>query len=115
MSRYEDIPDFLRALPAVDVPIPGVTGTLLQGAAQQAVFIEFAETVDVPEHSHQEQWEFVLTGTVELHIGGETIVHTAGDNFFVPADVPHAARVHAGYKAMILFNAPDRYLPKDAE
>ncbi len=112
MPRYEDIPEFLHALPDVDVPIPGVTGTLLQGEGQQVVFVEFAETVEVPEHSHQEQWEFVVAGEVELRIGGETIVHTAGDNFFVPAGVPHGATVQAGYKAVIFFNAPDRYLPK---
>ena len=32
MPRYEDIPDCLRALPAVDVPIPGVTGSLPKDA-----------------------------------------------------------------------------------
>ena len=113
MPRYEDIPEFLRALPAVDVPIPGVTGTLLQGEGQQVVFVEFAETVEVPEHSHQEQWEFAVAGRVELHMGGETTMYGAGDNFFIPAGEPHGATVHAGYKALIVFNAPDRYLPKE--
>lgn len=113
MPRYEDIPEFLRALPAAEIPIPGVTGTLLQGERQQVVFVEFAETVEVPEHSHQEQWEFVLAGQVVLRMGGETIIHAAGDNFYIPAGVPHGATVHAGYKAMIVFNVPDRYLPKD--
>jgi len=113
MHRYESIPDFLLNLPTIDIPIPGATGTLLQGVGQQVVFVEFDETVDVPEHSHQEQWEFVVTGKIELRIGGETIVHTTGDNFFVPADVSHGATVHAGYKALIVFNAPDRYLPRD--
>lgn len=49
---------------------------------------------------------------VDLHIDGETITHIADDKFFIPADVSHGAIVHAGYQAMIVFNAPDRYLPR---
>ena len=78
MPRYEKIPEFLKALPEADVPIPGVTGHLLQGETQQAVCVEFAETVEVPEHAHDEQWEFVVCGKVELRIGGETIVQVQG-------------------------------------
>ncbi|MBC8423662.1 cupin domain-containing protein [bacterium] len=113
MTGYEDFPVFLQDLPEVDLPFAGAGGRLLQGRTQQAVFIDFAETVDVPDHSHQEQWEFVVAGRVDLRIGGETLTHTAGDNFFIPAGEPHGATVHAGYKALIFFNAPDRYLPKD--
>jgi len=112
MPRYENIPEFMAALPEADVPIPGVTGHLLQGGTHQAIVVEFTETVDVPEHSHAEQWEFVIDGRCDLRIGGRTITHTAGDNFFVPAGVPHGATVHAGYKGLILFNAPDRYTLK---
>jgi quercetin dioxygenase-like cupin family protein len=115
MPRYEDIPDFLQALPEVDLPFAGAHGWLLQGTGQQVVFIDFTETVDVPDHSHQEQWEFVVAGKVEFRMGGETTVHTAGDNFFVPADTLHGATVHAGYKALIVFNAPDRYLPRNLD
>jgi quercetin dioxygenase-like cupin family protein len=70
--------------------------------------------VDVPEHAHAEQWEFVVSGKVDLHIDGITISHQAGDNFFVPADVPHSARVYAGYRAVIVFNAGDRYEAKSS-
>jgi len=113
MNRYEKIPDFLQSLPEVDLPFAGARGWLLQGTDEQVVFIHFAESVEVPEHSHQEQWEFAVAGRVELHKGGETTMYTAGDNFFIPAGEPHGATVHSGYQALIVFNAPDRYLPKD--
>ena len=113
MTRYEQIPDFLQSLPEIDIPIPGTRGWLLQGTGQQVVFVEFAETVEVPEHSHDEQWEFAVAGEVELRMAGETTIYRAGDNFFVPAGEPHGATVRAGYKALIVFNSPDRYLPRD--
>jgi quercetin dioxygenase-like cupin family protein len=112
MSRYADLPPFLEALPEVDIPLPGVTGRLLQAGERQVVFAEFAETVEVPEHAHQEQWEFCLAGRVDLRIGGEIVTHEAGDNFYIPAGVPHGAVVHAGYRAMMVFNARDRYRAK---
>ena len=49
---------------------------------------------------------------MELRRDGRTEIITAGENFFVPAGQPHAATVHAGYSALIVFNAPDRYLPR---
>lgn len=112
MTGLQPIPAFLKLNPEVDLPLPGARGWLIQGAEQQVVFIEFEETVEVPEHSHAEQWEFALAGKVELRRDGRTEIITAGENFFVPAGQPHAATVHAGYRALIVFNAPDRYLPR---
>lgn len=112
MERYDRIPDFVKACPEIELPIPGARGWMIGGPGQQVVFIEFDETVEVLGHEHAEQWEFALGGKVELHRGGGTEVYTAGGNFFVPAGQPHAATVHAGYRAMIVFNAPDRYRTK---
>ena len=107
-----DFPDFVKNNPEVDFPFPGVRGWLIASDRQQTVFVEFLETVEVPEHTHADQWEWVVDGKAELHREGGTEVFAPGDNFFVPAGQPHAATVHAGYKAMIVFDAPDRYLPK---
>ena len=49
---------------------------------------------------------------VELRREGGVETIAAGDNFFVPAGQPHAATVHAGYRCLIVFNAPDRYVAK---
>ena len=106
------LPAFVKKNPEIEIPLPGVRGWLLQGTDQQAVFVEFPETVEVPEHAHSDQWEIVVAGRVELHRAGGSEVFTAGDNFFVPAGQPHAATVHAGYKALIVFDEPDRYRPR---
>ncbi len=109
MQDITSWPDFVQALPEVDLPFPGVRGWMIQGNDQQVVFAEFAETIEVPKHTHAEQWEFTLAGKVELRCGEASTEYTAGESFFIPAGTPHAAKVHAGYKAMMIFNAPDRY------
>jgi len=113
MKNIAHFPEFIMTLPEVELPFAGARGWLLQGSAQQTVFIEFNETVDVPEHTHAEQWEFALAGRVVLHRQGSSKEYKAGENFFLPAGLPHSARVYAGYKAMIVFNAPDRYKSKN--
>ena len=112
MPRVELIPEFLKGLPEVDLPIAGARGWLLQGEQQQVVFVEFEATVDVPEHQHAEQWELAVAGQVDMRVGGMTTTYTAGDSFVIPAGVPHAARVQAGYRALMIFNARDRYRAK---
>ena len=109
MLGIEKFPDFVKELPQIDFPFAGVTGWLIQGGRQQVVLVEFDEDVDVPEHSHEEQWEIVVSGSVRLHMGGKETEYEAGETFFVPAGIPHAASVRAGYRAVIVFNEPDRY------
>ena len=88
---------------------------MIQSDRQQTVFVEFTETVEVPEHEHADQWEMVIAGIAELHREGRTEVSGPGDHFFVPAGQRHAATVHAGYKAVIVFDAPDRYPVKASD
>lgn len=112
MKEPSRFPDFVRALPEVDLPFAGARGWLIGGRRQQVVFIEFSETVEVPDHHHEEQWELVLTGAVDLRCDGTTTRYVSGDSFVIPAGKPHGGTVHAGYRAVIVFNAPDRYKTK---
>lgn len=112
MIQEKLFPDFVKSCPEIELPFPGARGWLIQGTVQQVAFLEFFETVEVPEHSHGEQWEIVIAGRVELRIGGDAGEHTVGDQFYIASGVPHAATVHAGYKALIVFNSPDRYKTK---
>jgi len=112
MQQVERFPEFLKALPEVDLPFPGARGWLIQGDKTQVVFAEFSDTLEVPEHAHAEQWEFVVSGRVELRIQGEIREYGAGENFFIPGGIPHGATVQAGYRAMIVFNEAGRYTPK---
>lgn len=42
-------------LPEADIPIKGIKAYLSQGEDHQIIFMEFAEDVDLVEHSHEEQ------------------------------------------------------------
>lgn len=108
-----DFPTFVTDNPEIDFPFEGVRGWLIASDRQQTVFVEFTEDVEVPEHTHADQWELVIAGKAELHRAGVTEVFSPGDNFFVPAGQPHSATVHKGYRALIVFDAPDRYRAKE--
>ena len=107
-------PDFIHRLPEIAVDLPGFTGRLLQARDHQAVLMSFDEDVVVPEHSHAEQWEFVVAGEVELTIDGVTRTYRTGDSFHIPAGVPHGGVVKAGYRAVAFFDEPERYRAREA-
>ena len=66
MGDKDVFPEFIRSLPQIDLPLPGVTGWLVQGRDKQVVFVEFLEMVEVPDHAHEDQWELPVSGEVEL-------------------------------------------------
>ena len=107
-----DFPEFIRRLPAIDIPFAGISGQLLQGDKQQVVFLEATQDTPVPEHSHRAQWELVIAGQVDLTIDGETRTYRPGESFFIPEGVPHSALVHAGFRSVIFFDQADRYQAK---
>ncbi len=105
-------PEFIRALPEPDSPLPGLHASMLQTDQAMAMFYELPDGVDVPEHSHGAQWGVVLEGRVEFTIGDRTHVYTRGDTFFIPAGVPHRATIHPGYVGIDVFADADRYRVK---
>jgi quercetin dioxygenase-like cupin family protein len=112
LPRDDFFPEIVTDLPQADVPLSGVRAYLFQGEDKQLVFMEFAEEVDVPEHSHAAQWGAVLKGRIELTVGGETNTYRPGDTYSIPADVPHRARIAAGSCLEDMFDQVDRYNAK---
>ena len=102
-------------LPEAKMPFPGCQGYLFQGETQQIVFLKFHEDTELPVHTHADQWEIVLEGSVEFTVNGEKRVYTKGESFYVEGGVPHSASIKAGYLAIGFFNQPDRYKPKASD
>ncbi len=102
----------VRKLPEADIPLSGITAYLSQAESHQIIFMEFAEDVDLPEHSHEAQIGYVLNGQIDLTMNGETVSYTRGDNYYIPPGVPHSAKIHAGYADITFFDQPDRYKAK---
>ncbi|MFH1161081.1 MAG: cupin domain-containing protein [bacterium] len=112
MNTTSVFPGFVTALPLADIPIDGLTAHLAQGEKFQLVFMSFEKETHVPEHTHAEQLELVLEGTVDLTVNRMTTTYKKGDRFYIPAGIPHSAVVHAGFSSMAFFNQADRYRTK---
>lgn len=108
----EIFPPSITSLPEADIPLKGVKAYLSQGPDHQILFMEFAEDVSLPEHSHGVQWGIVLEGQIELVIDGVRHKFTKGDKYFIPAAARHSAKIHAGYADITFFADKDRYKAK---
>ena len=102
-------PDIVTDLPRADIPLTGLTSYLLQGSEHQVIFMSFEKEAEVAEHRHAAQWGVVLDGRIELAIDGKTRIYEKGDSYFIPENVPHSAKISAGYKDVTLFAQKDRY------
>jgi quercetin dioxygenase-like cupin family protein len=107
------LPKPITDLPEADIPLDGVNAYLFQGKNHQLIFMEFENDVNLPEHSHESQWEIVLEGKVDLSIEGNEKTYKKGDRFFIPKGVKHSAKIYAGYSSIAFFNQKDRYKKKE--
>lgn len=99
-------------LPELDISLEGVKGFLSQGKNHQIVFIKFEKQVELPEHSHEDQWEVVLEGKADVWIDGVKHTFEKGDRFFISKGIRHSAMVYKGYASIIFFNEKNRYKQK---
>ncbi len=108
MSSSE-FPLFVKSIPEADLPFEGLRGWLLISEAGLVMFNESDIEVDVPEHSHGEQWGIVIDGEIELTIGGLNRTYRKGDTYFIPSGTLHKATIHPGFRAVDYFADKDRY------
>ncbi len=107
-----EFPEIIQKLPQADTSLSGVTLWLLQGLSASATFFQAKANSEVPQHVHAAQWGIVVDGEMRLTIGSRTRKYRRGDEYFVPAGVPHAASFRAGFRAIDFFDDPNRYRPR---
>lgn len=105
-------PKPITDLPEAAVSLEGLKAYLFQGKNHQIIFMEFEKDVDLPEHSHESQWEIVLEGRVDLSVEGSKKTYYKGDRFFIEKSARHSAKIYAGYSSIAFFNQNDRYKKK---
>jgi len=109
MQSDSFFPNIITNLPHADIPIEGLSSYLIQNENSQIVLMSFDKDAEIAEHVHVGQWAVVLDGQIELTVNDRKRVYTKGDTYFIPANVPHSARISAGYKDLTLFDQKDRY------
>lgn len=105
-------PEVITRLPEADLPFAGCQAYLSQSDEHQIIFMEFAEDVDLPEHSHAAQLGIVLEGRIDLVIDGIKHTYTKGDRYLIPGGVKHSGKIYAGYADLTFFDQKVRYLAK---
>lgn len=106
-------PDPIRSFPEADIPLDGIKAYLSQATDHQLIFMQFEKDEDLPEHSHAAQVGFVLSGAIELTVDGTKKEYGKGDIYYIPENVKHSGKIHAGYADITFFNEPDRYKAKE--
>jgi len=114
LSKWDGtaFPDFIRGLPEIAAPAPGIRGWLLQGGRTQAVFFDIEAGLRIPPHAHCAQWGLVVEGEMSLTIGGRTRRYRKGDWYAIAAGEEHAAEFHTRVNVIDVFDDGARYAAK---
>jgi quercetin dioxygenase-like cupin family protein len=100
MQNLSDIP--------VKQTIPGFFGKMVHGATSSLVFWDIKKGHTSPEHNHvHEQITYIVEGELEMVIGGEKMLFTAGCFHVIPSNVRHSAYAVTDCKVIDSF-APAR-------
>lgn len=103
--------DFFREIDGIAprALCPGVAARIVSGERVMFSVVTLEAGAIVPEHSHpHEQMGFLLSGTMELTIAGETRTLTGREVYLVPGGVAHSARGGPGGAVALDAFAPPR-------
>jgi unsaturated pyranuronate lyase len=97
----------LKDIPAKEIR-PGFFGKMVHGDKSTLAFWEIKKGSVLEEHHHpHEQITHILEGEMEMIIGGEHFLFTAGSVYAIPSNVPHSAIARTNCKVIDSF-APAR-------
>ena len=98
----------LASLPPIDL-FPGVRIRTPYGKNLMLSYVEIDEGAVVSTHQHpHEQGGIVLSGRMELTIGGETRLLGPGEMYIIPPDTPHRAAAVGGRAVVMDVFSPVR-------
>ena len=87
----------------------GIAGRAVHGTNVTFGVLELEPDTVLPEHHHaNEQLGFVVSGALEMTIGGETRMLGPGETWTIAPDVPHSGRVGADGAVVIDVFSPAR-------
>jgi quercetin dioxygenase-like cupin family protein len=69
----------------------GIAARAVNGERMTMALVDLAPSALLPPHQHEnEQMGFVVSGELELTVGGETQTLRTGDTYVIPSQVLHA-------------------------
>jgi len=84
---------------------PGISATIVHSEQITASRVSLDKGAILPEHSHpNEQWTHIISGELELKVGGETRILTPGMTAFIPSNVPHSGKASVACEVIDIFN-----------
>ena len=85
--------------------VPGITGYYCHGEKMTLGYVELQQGSIVPMHQHiQEQITYILEGELDMMIGGENCILTAGMFHVIGSNVPHSAAARTACKVIDAFS-----------
>ncbi|MGA2682677.1 MAG: cupin domain-containing protein [Candidatus Bathyarchaeia archaeon] len=112
VQKVSGYPDVITHLPEAKVSCEGGKAWILQAESSQLVFFQFEKGTDMPAHSHTyAQWGMVIDGEMELNIDGKLRHYKKGDEYLIPAGIPHSAKFFDATRVMDYFSEKSRYRP----
>jgi quercetin dioxygenase-like cupin family protein len=88
---------------------PGVTAKIVPGERLMLSLVTLEPNAAVPPHSHpHEQMGMLVSGSLELTIGGETRLLPDKGLYLIPGGTPHAAKAGPGGAVALEAFSPPR-------
>lgn len=98
MFKKQDASGYVKALDKI------MRKTLVHGARTLMTEFRLEKGALLPKHKHlHEQTGYLVSGRMELTIGGETHTVSAGDSWCIPGDVEHSALAREDSVAIEVF------------
>lgn len=100
----------LNEIPSREL-LPGFFGKFVHGQKSTLAFWEIKKDCRMPEHQHpHEQITHILEGELEMTIGGQQMLFTAGTVHVIPSNTPHSAIARTDCRVIDAFSpARDDY------
>ena len=85
--------------------VPGITGYYTHGDNMTFGYIELKAGSNIPIHQHvQEQITYIIEGELDMMIGGQSCLLTAGMYHVISSNVPHSAIAKTDCKVIDAFS-----------
>lgn len=87
------------------VLVPGITGYYAHGEQMTFGFVELEAGASIPLHHHpQEQITYILEGELDMQIGDQPCLLSAGMYHVIPGHMPHSAIARSACKLIDAFS-----------